>query len=64
MPNVLPSDARMVMGRLVDAYTACQAEQGRVIDALYGILSGRDKGLKVSLTPLSILDLPLYAHMY
>lgn len=54
----------MVMGRLVDAYTACQAEQGRVIDALYGILSGRDKGLKVSLTPLSILDLPLYAHMY
>lgn len=54
----------MVMGRLVDAYTACQAEQGRVIDALYGILSGRDKGLKVSLIPPSILDVPLHAHVH
>jgi hypothetical protein len=32
------------MARLVDAFTACQAEQGRVIDALYGLISGRDKG--------------------
>lgn len=36
--TILPSDARMIMGRLVDAYTACQAEQGRVVDAReYGL---------------------------
>lgn len=37
--TILPSDARMIMGRLVDAYTACQAEQGRVVDAReYGLI--------------------------
>merc|ERR1711975_55516 len=36
--------ARDAMIRLSEAFTACQAVQGRVIDTLYGELSGRDRG--------------------
>jgi hypothetical protein len=41
-----PEDARTHMQRLVEAYTACQAVQGRVIDSIYGQLTGRDKSLR------------------
>ena len=34
---------RKVLARLADAFKACQAEQGRVIDAVYGMVTGRDK---------------------
>eukprot|EP01105_Mastigella_eilhardi_P020070 TRINITY_DN4758_c0_g1_i2.p2 TRINITY_DN4758_c0_g1~~TRINITY_DN4758_c0_g1_i2.p2 ORF type:complete len:463 (-),score=144.36 TRINITY_DN4758_c0_g1_i2:1709-3076(-) len=37
---------RRHLSRLAVSFTACQAEQGRVIDAIYGELSGRDKGLR------------------
>eukprot|EP01096_Ripella_sp_DP13-Kostka_P004698 TRINITY_DN1706_c1_g1_i2.p1 TRINITY_DN1706_c1_g1~~TRINITY_DN1706_c1_g1_i2.p1 ORF type:complete len:368 (-),score=180.90 TRINITY_DN1706_c1_g1_i2:14-985(-) len=37
---------KKILSRLADAFTACQAEQGRVLDAMYGSLSGRDKNLK------------------
>merc|ERR1711959_37700 len=38
--------SRDAMTRLAEAFTACQAVQGRVIDTLYGELSGRDKGFR------------------
>jgi hypothetical protein len=41
--------------RLAEAYTACQMEQGRVIDSLYGSLSGRDKSFKEQI--LSLVDI-------
>jgi len=44
-----------MLRRLVDAYAACQMEQGRVIDSLYGTLSGRDKSFREQV--LSLLDL-------
>ncbi len=37
---------------LAEAYQACQAEQGRVVDYLFGVLSGRDKGLREQLLAL------------
>jgi hypothetical protein len=40
--------------RLADAFTSCQAEQVRVIDAVYGALSGRDAGLREQV--LAIVD--------
>ena len=43
-----------ILSRLADAFTACQAEQGRVLDAMYGALSGRDKSLKQQI--LAIVD--------
>jgi len=46
--------AREVMTRLAEAFTACQAVQCRVIDSLYGDLSGRDGNLKDQL--LTVLD--------
>lgn len=36
---------KQILKRLVDAYTACQMEQGRVIDAIYGALSNRYNSL-------------------
>eukprot|EP00727_Mastigamoeba_balamuthi_P007163 m51a1_g3067 hypothetical protein (810) ;mRNA; f:3985-7594 len=37
---------RRHLQRVADCFTACQAEQARVIDAVYGALSGRDRGLR------------------
>ena len=37
---------RKVLAKLCDAFKACQAEQGRVIDAVYGMASGRDKSFR------------------
>lgn len=37
---------KKILQRLCDAFRACQAEQGRVIDAVYGMLTGRDKSFK------------------
>lgn len=39
---------------LCEAFTSCQAEQARVIDSIYGELSGRDKGLREQI--LAMLD--------
>lgn len=47
------SQASRVILRLADAFSACQAVQGRVIDALYGELSGRDKGLPEQILSLA-----------
>ena len=38
--------AAPALQRLAEAYTSCQAEQGRTIDVLYGRLSGRDASLR------------------
>jgi len=52
----LPDKSRHgLLKRITDAYTACQMEQGRIIDSLYGQLSGRDKSLRDQL--LSIVDI-------
>eukprot|EP01095_Lingulamoeba_sp_RSL-Kostka_P002028 TRINITY_DN12899_c0_g1_i1.p1 TRINITY_DN12899_c0_g1~~TRINITY_DN12899_c0_g1_i1.p1 ORF type:complete len:480 (+),score=156.40 TRINITY_DN12899_c0_g1_i1:129-1568(+) len=40
--------------RLSDAFTACQAEQGRVIDSIYGSIIGRDKSIRDQV--LSLVD--------
>ena len=32
---------RKILARLCDAFKACQAEQGRVIDAVYGVVTGK-----------------------
>ena len=37
---------RKILARLSDAFKACQAEQGRVIDAVYGTVTGRDKSFR------------------
>jgi len=37
---------KQVLRRLAEAFTACQMEQGRVIDSLYGSLSGREKSFR------------------
>ena len=37
---------RKILAKLVDAFRACQAEQGRVIDAVYGTVTGRDKSFR------------------
>lgn len=46
------ADAKSHLTRLCDAFTACQAVQGRVIDSIYGQLTGRDRGLKDQLLTL------------
>lgn len=45
---------RKTLVRLVDASRACQAEQGRVIDAVYGSITGRDASLRDQI--LSVVD--------
>ncbi len=37
---------RKILAKLCDAFRACQAEQGRVIDAVYGTVTGRDKSFR------------------
>jgi hypothetical protein len=37
---------KQVLKRLAEAFTACQMEQGRVVDSLYGSLSGREKSFR------------------
>jgi len=52
----LPDKSKLnIFKRLTDAYTACQMEQGRVIDSIYGQLTGRDKSFKDQL--LTIVDI-------
>jgi hypothetical protein len=45
---------RKILARLVDAFRACQAEQGRVIDAVYGTVTGRDKSFREQV--LAVVD--------
>ncbi|KAH3756721.1 hypothetical protein Pelo_11490 [Pelomyxa schiedti] len=40
--------------KLIDSFTSCQAEQVRVIDSIFGELSGRDKGFREQV--LSLVD--------
>jgi len=37
---------KQLLRRLAEAFTACQMEQGRVVDSLYGSLSGREKSFR------------------
>jgi hypothetical protein len=37
---------RKILAKLCDAFRACQAEQGRVIDSVYGTVTGRDKSFR------------------
>jgi hypothetical protein len=53
--NLPDKTKQSILKRITDAYTACQMEQGRIIDSLYGQLSGRDKSFKDQL--LSIVDI-------
>jgi len=50
-----PATRKAMLTRIADAYSACQMEQGRVIDSLYGSLTGRDKNIKAQL--LSLVDI-------
>jgi len=45
---------RKTLTRMVDAARACQAEQGRVIDAVYGLVTGRDSNIRDQI--LSVVD--------
>jgi hypothetical protein len=40
---------RSALTRLAGAFQSCQAEQGRIIDEIFGSLSGRDKSLREQL---------------
>jgi len=46
---------KQIFKRLAEAYTACQMEQGRVIDSIYGSLTGRDKSFKEQI--LTLVDM-------
>jgi len=46
VPSLAPKARRAVLTTLAEAFQSCQAEQARVIDELFGMLSGRDKGLR------------------
>jgi len=45
-PALPPSVRKPMFQRLAEAYSACQMEQGRVIDSIYGAITGRDKTFK------------------
>lgn len=47
-----PGRQTQLVTRLAEAFQACQAEQGRVIDTLYGEVTGRDKSLRDQLLVL------------
>jgi len=54
--SLLPlSTRKSMLKRIAEAYTACQMEQGRVIDSIYGSITGRDKNLKAQI--LTLVDL-------
>lgn len=53
-PGLGDRERRTHLRALAEAFTACQAEQARVIDAIYGELSGRDRGLREQV--LAMLD--------
>lgn len=45
-PSKSETEKKRHLMRLADAFTSCQAEQGRVIDTIYGMITGRTKGLR------------------
>lgn len=47
-----PASRCKILGRLVEAYQACQIIQAQVIDAVYGMLVGRDATLRDQLLAL------------
>uniref|UniRef100_A0A6B2L1A9 Uncharacterized protein n=1 Tax=Arcella intermedia TaxID=1963864 RepID=A0A6B2L1A9_9EUKA len=55
LPTMVPSTRKAMFTRLAESYTACQMEQGRVIDSIYGSLTGRDKTLKEQI--LNLVDI-------
>jgi len=46
---------KQLLRRLAEAFTACQMEQGRVIDSLYGSLTGREKSFREQI--LNMVDI-------
>jgi hypothetical protein len=52
VPQLPESTRKAMFKRLAEAYTACQMEQGRVIDSLYGTVTGRDKSFKAQIFAL------------
>lgn len=44
--DLQPADARKHLRRLCEGFQACQSVQARVIDSVYGQITGREKGLK------------------
>jgi len=54
--SILPDGPKkQLLRRLSEAFTACQMEQGRVIDSLYGSLSGREKSFREQI--LNLVDI-------
>jgi len=53
--KVTDKGKKQIFKRLAEAYSACQMEQGRVIDSLYGTLTGRDKSFKDQI--LNLVDI-------
>lgn len=51
-PEKTETEKKRHLMRLADAFTSCQAEQGRVIDSIYGMISGRTKGLREQILAL------------
>lgn len=51
-PRKSETEKKRHLTRLADAFTSCQAEQGRVIDTIYGMISGRTKGLREQILAL------------
>jgi len=45
VPTLASSVRKPMFLRLAESYTACQMEQGRVIDSIFGAITGRDKTL-------------------
>jgi len=55
LPTLSPAIRKPMFRKLAEAYTACQMEQGRVIDSIYGTITGRDKTLKEQI--LNLVDI-------
>eukprot|EP00051_Salpingoeca_urceolata_P028292 m.486113 g.486113 ORF g.486113 m.486113 type:complete len:447 (+) comp24184_c0_seq1:89-1429(+) len=54
IPELSPRARRANLKLLAESYQSCQAEQARVIDFLFGTLSGRDQGLREQI--LAVVD--------
>lgn len=52
MKKLSSRERKLHLTAIVEAFTACQAEQYRVIDSIYGELSGRDQGLREQVVAL------------
>lgn len=46
VPDLPAAQQRSYLKMLAEAYQSCQAEQARVLDYIFGLVSGRDRGFK------------------